>query len=247
MMFGRSDMSWVVILPLRHGGAASQVFRGRQPARASSSGLAMMVRAGSALSVCCTAPQVFVGNNTAGFVVTYDGLPLASMPNDINLQTLLELPVTNTISIPANSLNASSSLDIYLNVACGSSATATANLTLTFISTCDIHMLKQEMLRITCMQPCPVLQWSTPTAADTPILMNQAAAAAPGGLTVQFAMPPPPPHLPRCLLCILASWHLLRGAMASMLISAPTQTLQPHAILAGARCLHDASARHLFW
>ena len=132
-------------------------------------------------------PQVFVGNNTAGFVVTYDGLTLLSMPDGALLLPGAP-PTSPTITIPGNTLNSSGTVDIYLNVACGSNATASANPTFTFVSTCDSSIYMQEMLQISCMQPCPVLQWSTPTTADEPVVINTEAATKPEGLEVRASI-----------------------------------------------------------
>lgn len=124
--------------------------------------------------------QVLVYNNTQGFVVQYNGQPLQSSSLDDSVLSD-SFPISNpTITLPANSLSGASATQIYLTVECGANATS-ANLTLVFSSTCDPSISVQEMLQVTCIQPCPTLSWATPTTASQPMLANAKSVGNPVG------------------------------------------------------------------
>lgn len=121
--------------------------------------------------------QIFVKDDTDGYVVRYNGVPLVSPPTN-KIYTSGNQPVAGpTITLPASTLSGASSTHIYLTVECGANATS-ANLTLYFASTCDPNVSQTEKLSITCVQPCPSLQWATPISAAQPLLINSANIAS---------------------------------------------------------------------
>lgn len=127
-----------------------------------------------------TLVQIAVGSNAAGFTVRYNGQALPSAPTEGYFLLGLTPTFNPTINIPGSTLNSSGSIDFYLTVSCGANATATSTLKLLFSSTCDPTVNAVQEISVTCMQPCPVLQWAMPTTADQPMLINNQYLATQG-------------------------------------------------------------------
>lgn len=113
--------------------------------------------------------------NSAGILVSYNGQTLPTAASQLNFFLLgVGLPVYNpTINIPAGTANSTGSIDAYLSIACGANTTSATNtLNLVFSSTCDPAISSTQQITVTCMQPCPTLQWVTPTIATQPMIIN---------------------------------------------------------------------------